>query len=87
MFYIDLDLDDCVAVIEVSGVHYTPEYLGSSDEPPEPPMVSFCFKVVGLFVNNVSLDLTDEQSLDMQNSLSDYDVEVLEEKVLEHYDD
>lgn len=84
---INLELDDCIVVVEVSGIDYTPRYLGSNDEPPEPPMVSFCFKVVGLFVNNVNLELTEEQADDIQRSLTDYDIDVLEDKVLGYFND
>ena len=81
--YINLELDGCIATVEVEDIKYTPEYLGSIDEPPEPAMVEFDFKVVFLLVNDVSLELTEEQSLDIFNSLSQYDVEYLESCVLE----
>lgn len=84
---INLELDGALAIIEIEDIEYTPKYLGSSDEPPEPAMVDFTFRVTGLHVNGVILELTHEQSQDMTDSLGQYDIEYLEDYVLESYND
>lgn len=84
---INLELDGALAIIEIEDIEYTPKYLGSSDEPPEPAMVDFNFKATVLYVNGLMLRLTESQSKEITNTLDQYDLEYLENYVLELCDD